>query len=87
VDEKQCDGCALCRPICGFEAITMKDNKAVIDEEKCFGCGVCVLKCAPKAITMKILRPPEFVPKEGLDRAAMSASLAGGVYREGPKLP
>jgi ferredoxin len=87
VDEKQCNGCALCHPVCGFGAIILKDSKAVIDEEKCFGCGVCVLKCAPGAITMKLLRPPEFVPKEGLDRIPVGANIAGGVFREGPKLP
>jgi Fe-S-cluster-containing hydrogenase component 2 len=65
----------------------MKDNKAQIDEEKCFGCGVCVLKCEPKAIAMKLLRPPEFVPQGGIDRALMGAHIAGGVYKEGPKLP
>jgi len=87
VDENLCDGCALCLPRCGFEAITLKNNKAQIDEEKCFGCGVCVLKCEPKAIAMKLLRPPEFVPQGGIDRAAMGAHIAGGVYKEGPKLP
>lgn len=87
INENRCNGCALCLPICGFDAITLKGGKAIIDEEKCFGCGVCVLKCAPKAITMKLLRPAEFVPKEGLDRTTMGASIAGGVYREGPILP
>jgi len=87
VDESRCNGCALCIPRCGFEAITVKDKRAVIDEEKCFGCGVCVLKCEPKAIAMRLLRPPEFVPKEGVDRTAMGSHIAGGVYREGPKLP
>ena len=87
VDEGLCNGCALCVSRCGFEAIHLQDNRAVIDEEKCFGCGICVLKCEPRAITMKLLRPPAFIPKEGLDRAAMGASIAGGVYKEGPKLP
>ncbi len=88
VDERQCNGCALCPSACGFNAIIMKGNKAVIDEEKCFGCGVCVLKCKPQAITMKLLRPPEFVPKEGVDRASLGGTtIAGGVFREGPKLP
>lgn len=87
INENLCNGCGLCVPRCGFEAITMKSNKAVIDEEKCFGCGVCVLKCEPKAITMKLLRPLSFVPKEGVDRAAMGAHIAGGVFKEGPKLP
>jgi len=36
---------------------------------------------------MKLLRPPEFVPQGGIDRAAMGAHIAGGVYKEGPKLP
>ena len=88
LDESRCDGCAKCQSICGFDAIALKGGKAVIDEEKCFGCGVCVLQCAPKAITMKVLRPSAFVPKEGLDRAELAAErMAGGVYREGPKLP
>jgi Na+-translocating ferredoxin:NAD+ oxidoreductase subunit B len=87
VDEENCNGCALCQDICGFGAIAIKNDKAVIDEEKCFGCGVCVIKCAPKAITMKLLRTPEFIPKEGLDYSSLGFSLSGGVYKEGPKLP
>jgi ferredoxin len=87
VEETLCNGCGVCLPRCGFEAVILKDGKAVIDEEKCFGCGACVLQCEPKAITMKLLRPPGFVPKEGLDRTATGPHIAGGVFREGPKLP
>ncbi len=87
LNESLCNGCGLCIPRCGFEAITAKNGKVVIDEEKCFGCGVCVLKCQPKAITMKLIRPVEFVPQREVDRAALGGHIAGGVFKEGPKLP
>ncbi len=87
LDESLCDGCGVCVPRCGFQAISSKNGKVVIDEEKCFGCGVCVLKCAPRAISMKLLRPVGFVPQREVDRAALGGHIAGGVFKEGPKLP
>ena len=55
VDPEICNGCKMCVTACdsgGFEAIFMKDNKAVVDIPKCDGCGLCVGICPIDAITM-----------------------------------
>ncbi|MFW5999054.1 MAG: RnfABCDGE type electron transport complex subunit B [Halanaerobiaceae bacterium] len=43
--EVGCIGCGQCIKICPVDAITMKDNLAVLDYEKCINCGLCAEKC------------------------------------------
>ena len=45
-----CIGCMRCVRECPAEAITVKDNLAVIDYEKCEGCGKCAEVCVTKCI-------------------------------------
>ncbi len=47
-----CIGCGICAKNCQSEAITVKDNLAVIDDNKCIGCGVCAEKCPKKIIKL-----------------------------------
>jgi Fe-S-cluster-containing hydrogenase component 2 len=37
---------------CPANAITLKDNLAVIDQDKCTRCGTCASKCPAKVITI-----------------------------------
>jgi len=45
-----CIGCTICQKFCEYDAITVKDNIALVDYEKCTLCMVCVNKCPTKAI-------------------------------------
>ena len=42
IDGDICIACELCVPYCPMEAISMKDDVAVIDEDECVDCGVCL---------------------------------------------
>lgn len=45
-----CIGCKMCEKVCGYDAVTVRDNLAYIDPEKCTGCGSCAEKCPKKVI-------------------------------------
>jgi len=60
VDEKLCDGCGICVPICEYKALEIvpsKDNpkKKMVDVNigLCKGCGACVGACPAGALTQK----------------------------------
>ncbi|NLT39008.1 MAG: RnfABCDGE type electron transport complex subunit B [Clostridiales bacterium] len=46
-----CIGFGTCVEACPFDAIYLKDGRAVVDHEKCTGCLVCVEACPRKIIT------------------------------------
>ncbi len=50
-----CDGCEICLDSCmdgGYQAISLKEEKAVVDEEKCGGCSLCCHVCPSGAMEM-----------------------------------
>jgi heterodisulfide reductase subunit A len=60
IDEKLCDGCGICVPICEYKALeVVKDkkdaNKKIVDVNVglCKGCGACVGACPSGALTQK----------------------------------
>ena len=42
IDPEVCIACEACIPYCPMEAISMKDDVAVIDQEECVDCAVCL---------------------------------------------
>ena len=53
VDVEECTGCEACVEVCPVEAISMKDDKAVIDPETCTECETCVPECPVEAIKVE----------------------------------
>jgi Pyruvate/2-oxoacid:ferredoxin oxidoreductase delta subunit len=51
INVDKCIGCAKCVSACPFNAISIKNGKAVIDETKCKGCMVCQRVCPVQAIS------------------------------------
>ncbi len=47
---EKCDGCGKCADLCRFQAITLKNGKAVVDNFNCEGCKVCATFCPTQAI-------------------------------------
>jgi NAD-dependent dihydropyrimidine dehydrogenase PreA subunit len=42
IDPELCIVCEVCLPYCPMEAISVKDDMAVIDDDECVECGVCL---------------------------------------------
>jgi heterodisulfide reductase subunit A len=45
VDEDLCCGCGICKTVCEYGAIEIKENKCVVTEALCKGCGACAAAC------------------------------------------
>ena len=50
INKKKCDGCRTCINICPVNAISIKNNKAIINQKKCIKCGACISFCPQNAI-------------------------------------
>lgn len=50
----QCNGCGICVDICLFDAITKKEDTAIIITEKCKFCMTCISACPTAAIRVNM---------------------------------
>ncbi len=55
VDENLCRGCARCKNVCNYQAISFGKNEldgwcATVDEALCKGCGNCISVCPANAV-------------------------------------
>lgn len=53
VNTNKCTACGLCKDLCRFSAIDLKNNEIIIDEFACEGCGLCSIACPVGAITIE----------------------------------
>jgi heterodisulfide reductase subunit A len=53
VTARKCSGCGLCRQVCPYQAIALREEGvAVVNQALCKGCGVCVSSCRSGALDM-----------------------------------
>jgi len=64
VDGTKCTGCGTCIKWCPAEAITLKDDIAVIDRNKCIGCAECVVTCPADSIEISWSGTPDSVQEK-----------------------
>jgi heterodisulfide reductase subunit A len=51
-----CSGCAICIPLCPYEALSLNAYKvAEVSEALCEGCGTCIASCPSGALTLRNL--------------------------------
>jgi len=60
VDPLKCTGCGKCQDFCRFNAIDVKDGKAMVNTSFCEGCGGCELICPENAVIMKHFKQGEY---------------------------
>ncbi len=52
VEASRCTGCGSCVAACRFDAVRVRDGRALVDEWACEGCGACEAVCPEGAIAM-----------------------------------
>lgn len=52
-ERDKCIGCGRCAQSCVYQAIFVRDKKAVLDESLCYGCGLCATRCPSGALAMQ----------------------------------
>ncbi|MDX1920066.1 MAG: LdpA C-terminal domain-containing domain [Candidatus Caenarcaniphilales bacterium] len=50
LEEKSCDTCGACIPVCPTQAFSIKEGKLAYSKERCYGCGACVPICHVDAL-------------------------------------
>ena len=45
IEKNVCSGCGICADKCPVNAISIKDDKAIVNKKVCLGCDVCTRFC------------------------------------------
>lgn len=69
MNKKRCTGCGECAAFCVQEAISIREEKAVIDPKKCIGCGECIIICPNSAISVRWSRDIPIIQKKMVEYA------------------
>jgi uncharacterized protein len=72
---KKCTGCKTCISVCPANAISMKNNMAVVDASKCIGCASCIAACKFNAVDLNWEGGGMLIQEKMVEYA--KASLAG----------
>lgn len=51
--QSSCLGLGDCIDVCAYDALSIKDNIAVVDQSKCVGCGMCEKACPKSLIAVR----------------------------------
>ncbi len=52
INMETCISCDICRQLCRFDAIDVKDGDYIVNPFRCDGCGLCKIACPVDAIEM-----------------------------------
>lgn len=84
IDQEACIQCGLCKDVCRFDAVQVKDNKHQIIPINCEGCKYCALVCPTQAIEMMdSLAGQVFVSESRLQNTFVHARLGIGAENSG----
>ena len=64
-----CIACKKCEKVCDFDAIMVKENRAIIDYEKCTQCGKCIDVC-PNNVIVRVVPRKSRSPKSKTDESS-----------------
>jgi len=52
IDVEKCVGCGTCVEECPSDALSLKDEIAIVDDDLCVECGLCVEVCPSDALSL-----------------------------------
>lgn len=77
VDPNTCIGCETCLERCQMEALSIKDDHAVVNADRCIGCGLCVSTCPSGALELqrKAQEAQPEIPKNQMEAHALRVKV------------
>jgi len=85
VDEEKCTGCGICVEECPIDAISMKNDKAMINMKECIRCGICHGVCPQEAVRHDSETMPQVIQSNVAQTKEFMALCARHLGREEEK--